>query len=763
MTAKCVGKIGFWFMVDREKEIDKQIELLRTSKNVLTLWEAVKSLGKIGTGNPKAIEALINILSTSKDDYLFFEAVKSLGKIGTGNPKAIEALINILSTSKDDYILRQAAESLGKIGTGNPKAIEALINILSTSKALDIHTKAAKDILEKIGVGNKQAIEALKELRHTTNSIFTSWLAEETLKKIDPSANKKAPKVEENLQLFLEVTRVKETVDRYFALNHKEKAKFCYHRIIACLENMQADRDIYTRRSLMKDYVEIYQRIVSYHLQKKDYCRAFFYVEVLRNRYLIDRISQQNKPLPETISAKLKKQIKETQRKEKTALQEYTNEIAINLEEKQLEQLADRWDETKKELEILYTEVAKIEPEFIAKTKINPISFQEIRDLLPAHTAILEFFFTKKELVMMLILPKAEKPIVPESLTIKLHSKALENLAQDWIKDITDKKSTSEKQDNIEATIKAVSERIDRLSKLLKLNNLLAHIPPDIEHLIVVPHNYLHLFPLHALWINERERLIDRFAVSYVPNLQVWKICQQRQRDRTSLVCIENPSQDKDLIFAKAEVAAIVQRPQFRQNHRVVKDKQTSPTDILEIAKSARCFHFSGHAEYNLKNPLESYLMLSNEEDKNLTLNKIFAELEMPKTDLVSLSACCTAVVDAFQPAEEHIGLSTGFLLAGAKAAIGSLWKVNSIATAFLFDEFYRQLEKSDNKAIALQKAQNWLRRSTDEQLRERSKEWDLSKLQPKEEFRLKRALKKLKRIPRDNPYYWTAFILTGV
>lgn len=154
--------------------------------------------------------------------------------------------------------------------------------------------------------------------------------------------------------------------------------------------------------------------------------------------------------------------------------------------------------------------------------------------------------------------------------------------------------------------------------------------------------------------------------------------------------------------------------------------------------------------------------MLSGQDEENLTLDTILAHLQMPHADLVTLSACCTGVVDAFQPTEEYLGLPTGFLLAGAKAVIASQWKVNSISTAFLLDEFYRQLEINDNKAIALQKAQSWLRQRPCDDLRKRSQEWDLSKLEPKERFRLGRALHRLQGIPFEEPYYWAAFTLTG-
>ncbi|WP_148662725.1 hypothetical protein [Scytonema hofmannii] len=47
-------------------------------------------------------------------------------------------------------------------------------------------------------------------------------------------------------------------------------------------------------------------------------------------------------------------------------------------------------------------------------------------------------------------------------------------------------------------------------------------------------------------------------------------------------------------------------------------------------------------------------------------------------------------------------------------------------------------------KQLLCTHAQNWLRRSTAVELRERAKTWDLSILEPKEKFRLERALKRL-------------------
>lgn len=154
--------------------------------------------------------------------------------------------------------------------------------------------------------------------------------------------------------------------------------------------------------------------------------------------------------------------------------------------------------------------------------------------------------------------------------------------------------------------------------------------------------------------------------------------------------------------------------------------------------------------------------MLSENHPENLTLSNILADLHLPQADLVTLSACCTGVVDAFQATDECLGIATGFLLAGAKAVISSLWKVNSIASAFLLDEFYPQLEETQDKAVALQEAQKWLRSCSADDLRKRANEWDLSRLEWEDRIALDASLIELRDTPFENPYFWSPFILTG-
>ena len=742
-----------------ERAIAALVKLQETTNNESTWRQAAESLGKIGATNQTTIAALVNLLETTNDENTRREVAESLVKIGTGNERAIAALVNLLKTTKNKETRCQALESLGQIGTGNETAIKTLIELLDTHPSI----RLIAETLEKFTPpGNSTAIEGLRKLIHKSSSAYTRRLITKLLQKLDPRSEDHIKTDEDNLLLFLTATRIKETADRYFSTNHYQKQKFCHQRILACLDQMQQGQDILTRRSLMNTYLQLYQQIVAFSLQVQDWKSAFAYTEIFRNRYIVERIAQQDTALPNTIPSELTQEIDRAKQEEKTTLQSYTNGINNHLPDVELESLSQKWEKAKQTLETLYRQVAEIEPEFIAKTKVYPLSFTEVQQLLTPDTAIIEFFLTENQLITILILPGTKSPLCPENLRVNIKINPLENLAEEWVKDLAEKSKS--KNDAITETIQQLPGKIDELGKRLNFSNLQQHLPLEIKHLIVVPNNYLYLFPIHALPIKHNQRLIDCFSVRYFPNLQVWKMCQNRQRDRTSFLGIENPTQDKDLIFAKAEISSICQRLNLRKSAKieVLNCDNAKKSTIFKAAKDLHCFHFSGHAEYNFTKPLESYLMLSENHPENLTLSNILADLHLPQADLVTLSACCTGVVDAFQATDECLGIATGFLLAGAKAVISSLWKVNSIATAFLLDEFYRQLEETQDKAVALQEAQKWLRSCSADDLRKRANDWNLSKMESKEQFRLERALKRLQAIPFENPYFWAAFILTG-
>ena len=148
--------------------------------------------------------------------------------------------------------------------------------------------------------------------------------------------------------------------------------------------------------------------------------------------------------------------------------------------------------------------------------------------------------------------------------------------------------------------------------------------------------------------------------------------------------------------------------------------------------KDYKILHFATHGLLNSSRPEMSGLVFSlfdrNGIKQNgfLGLNDIY-NLDL-SSDLIVLSACQTALGKEVR-GEGLIGMSRGFLYAGSKRIVASLWKVDDSATAEFMKRFYtNHLQKGMPAAKALQQAKN--------------------------------EMKKIRRY--SSPYYWSAFTLLG-
>ncbi len=134
-----------------------------------------------------------------------------------------------------------------------------------------------------------------------------------------------------------------------------------------------------------------------------------------------------------------------------------------------------------------------------------------------------------------------------------------------------------------------------------------------------------------------------------------------------------------------------------------------------EDVSSARVVHFASHALLNSRHPELSGVVLSLVDEHGRPQDGFLQTRDVYRlklaADLVVLSACQTALGKDVR-GEGLVGLSRGFMYAGAPSIVASLWPVPDRATSELMKHFYEGiLRKGLRPAAALRSAQMAIRR----------------------------------------------------
>jgi CHAT domain-containing protein len=129
----------------------------------------------------------------------------------------------------------------------------------------------------------------------------------------------------------------------------------------------------------------------------------------------------------------------------------------------------------------------------------------------------------------------------------------------------------------------------------------------------------------------------------------------------------------------------------------------------------ARIVHFATHALLDVRRPELSGIVLSDRDAEGRPQNGFLSLADISglrlSADLVVLSACRTGLGKEVR-GEGLMGLTRGFMDAGAPRVVASLWKVSDVATAELMSRFYAlMLEERLAPAEALRQAQLALRK----------------------------------------------------
>lgn len=436
------------------------------------------------------------------------------------------------------------------------------------------------------------------------------------------------------------------------------------------------------------DKQSVYRQLVAALLSNKEAAAAFEYVERSKSRALVDMLAEkQDFAVTSGDPGKVMRLLAAASQAEAETLVQASG--------------SDR-PSTRSMASVARQQLGAESPELASLVNGTSLSASEIQALIPQGEALIEYYHGGDHLVAFVVTRNG-----------------LEAVALDGRGLLEDVRQFRERLEEVG------SDRHAELSRKLH-GRLIAPLADRIGggKLVIVAHGPLHYLPFNALH-DGKAYLIERYSPRMLPSASVLKYARSRPVAKTGeILAFGNPDLGDprlDLANAQAEAIAVTKnRPQSKALLR----KDANESAFRQYGDGFRYIHFATHGEFNAEAPLRSALLLAKDaqSDGLLTVDKLYS-LKLD-TDLVTLSACETGL-GKIASGDDVVGLTRGFLYAGTRSIVATLWKVEDQATSYLMMRFYDYLKNRD-KREALRQAQR-----------------DTMKQYP-------------------HPFFWAAFQLTG-
>jgi CHAT domain-containing protein/tetratricopeptide (TPR) repeat protein len=473
--------------------------------------------------------------------------------------------------------------------------------------------------------------------------------------------------------------------------------------------------------SFMDDKLAIYEAAVRLALRRGDVDAAFNYVERAKAGALLDLLSRELE-LPIEQGGELLEQLR--------ALREQWHWHASQLEG----HTSGADDDSFRSGEsALWTTVRGIEHElseawrrlrleehhYTTLVGERRLSLDEVQAHLPNDTLLLEYYAVGNDMLVFLVSNHDF-----EVIELKATADEVEMLVATWRFDLDSLRLMLSDLSSAERTALESDSQfyLQQLHQAL-IVPLCEQLTP-YDRLVIVPHGPLHYLPFVALH-DGQNYLVERFQISYLPGASLLQ-------DRTPKVSKPTLSANlsslsRPLILAHSDGGRLSHTvDEARQLADTLKgadvfiEDQATEERLLEYGQTCGLLHLATHGAFRPDNPFFSWLRLA---DAHLTVRDIY-DLRLPHTSLVTLSACETGLGNL--RGGDVLGLSQGFLAAGARSLLLSLWAVDDVSTAQLMTTFYQQLKMGQTKVFALQEAQQTVRKQY------------------------------------SHPFYWAGFVLVG-
>lgn len=462
------------------------------------------------------------------------------------------------------------------------------------------------------------------------------------------------------------------------------------------------------RQEILEESIDVYQNMVQACINTGQIEKAFEYSERSRSKRLVDLMASYNLSQGEEIHPKVQELLQQHEELQQQIDQERQSHKSEN-NRSETRAAFQAYNEAIASLETqkqqIWENIRREDPVLAGEIQVNPLSLSEIQKLLfdQPNTAILSFYTTNSDTHIFVV----------QKNQITLHACTGQglNMLQGWINQnwllpyMNDPKKWETQINSI----------LRELTEHLQIPELISQHLEGIEELILVPHLLLHQIPFTALPTGEyQEYLGDKFLIRYTPSCQILEFCQQRDNvgtfNEVSLQYGTVEDAEDNLPCARFEGEKLAQMYNIPLKNRLIGSSQAACENYRQLAQQVQVLYSCHHAQSRLDNPLESQLKLA---DGSITLGQLMTPTwRLPQLVEVFLS-CCETNLGTPSLTDDILTLSTGFLCAGARSVVSTLWAVNDLGTAIFSIFYYQQRQEGKNRPEALQQAQIQLREFT--------------------------------------------------
>jgi len=244
-----------------------------------------------------------------------------------------------------------------------------------------------------------------------------------------------------------------------------------------------------------------------------------------------------------------------------------------------------------------------------------------------------------------------------------------------------------------------------------------------VSSLTLIPCGVLAAFPLAAVALSDERTVGETLRTNIA--LSVRSLVQEdaTSSKRIGIYTLGDPRpthQELRWSEAEAHTLATLARTRGLPGEARVHEKAVRSW-LVKALQTGQVVDISCHGQFDASDFLQSSLQLAR--GQRLTLAEALNRtVDLRGLRLLILSACQTAILDLRGAVNEVRSLAAGMIQAGAKAVLAALWSVDDKATYLLMVRFLQEWlpdMEQESPAVALTRAQQWLRTVTYRELQQ--------------------------------------------